>query len=175
MLLSCVVAVFPPILASFIFSLVGILVNLGWFHNLFTLCQYPHIRSLGLGHPLFMLIIYVFISVRTSGGNAGGANCVFPFIYGNNSYDTCTMLAANQLWCSTTSNYNTNPIWGYCNGKCTPINHTWYYIIVTYVVSEHFNHFLCIKICDTPRTDLCKLTFIYLRMDEYWLTSYMPK
>ncbi|XP_028559369.2 epididymal sperm-binding protein 1 [Podarcis muralis] len=43
--------------------------------------------------------------------------CVFPFIYKGKSYSLCTTSGAStgKLWCSLTSNYDTNPKWTYCN------------------------------------------------------------
>ncbi len=41
-------------------------------------------------------------------------------------------------------------------------------------VSVHFNHFYCMGICDKLSRHLSMLTYIYLNMDEYWLTSPMP-
>ncbi len=40
-------------------------------------------------------------------------------------------------------------------------------------VSVHFNHFYCTDICDKLRKDLAMLTYIYLNVDECWLTSSM--
>ncbi len=40
------------------------------------------------------------------------------------------------------------------------------------IISVHFNHF-CMWICDTVRSYLYMLTYIYLNVDECWLTSSM--
>ena len=55
----------------------------------------------------------------TSGGNAAGANCVFPFIYQGRQYWECTPkdAAGGKLWCATTSNYDLVDSWGYCQGR----------------------------------------------------------
>ncbi len=42
------------------------------------------------------------------------------------------------------------------------------------IVSVHFNHFHCMRICDKLSKHLSMLTYIYLNMDECWLTSSMP-
>ncbi|XP_016851306.1 epididymal sperm-binding protein 1 [Anolis carolinensis] len=43
--------------------------------------------------------------------------CIFPFIYKGKSYSSCTTAGAStgKLWCSLTSNYDTNPRWTYCD------------------------------------------------------------
>ncbi len=42
------------------------------------------------------------------------------------------------------------------------------------IVSVHFIHFYCTEICDKLNRDLAMLTFIYLNVDDCWLTSFMP-
>ncbi len=42
-------------------------------------------------------------------------------------------------------------------------------------VSVHFNHFYCMEICGKLRRDLAMLTYIYLDVDESWLTSSVPQ
>ena len=55
--------------------------------------------------------------VKSSGGNANQACCVFPFRYKGKSYHSCTTLNYNNRpWCSTTSNYDTDKKWGKCIG-----------------------------------------------------------
>ncbi|XP_073448050.1 uncharacterized protein [Aquarana catesbeiana] len=58
-------------------------------------------------------------SINTVGGNANGQPCVFPFIYASKSYSECTGSPGNNLWCATTSNYDTDGKWGYCSCKST--------------------------------------------------------
>ncbi len=41
-------------------------------------------------------------------------------------------------------------------------------------VSVNFNHFYCMGICDKLSRHLYMLTYIYLNVDEWWLTSSMP-
>ena len=59
------------------------------------------------------------VSVPTSGGNAGGANCVFPFIYQGQQYWECIVRPAvsDYPWCATTGNYDENGLWGNCPRK----------------------------------------------------------
>ena len=49
-------------------------------------------------------------------------NCIFPFIYKEKSYHSCTKFGYDQFWCSTDVN-NTNPNysqgkWGLCKKTC---------------------------------------------------------
>merc|ERR1712193_25117 len=58
----------------------------------------------------------------TTGGNAGGASCVFPFIGYGSSYDACTNFGKNgkvydYYWCATTSSYDQDKKWGKCPPK----------------------------------------------------------
>ncbi|KAL4601628.1 seminal plasma protein HSP-1-like [Arapaima gigas] len=45
--------------------------------------------------------------------------CVFPFQYKGLLYHSCTGVnsANGRLWCSLTSNYDQDRLWGYCLGK----------------------------------------------------------
>ncbi len=43
------------------------------------------------------------------------------------------------------------------------------------IVSVHFNHFYCKEICDKLSRDIAMLTYIYLNVDDCWLTSSMPQ
>ncbi|XP_034279017.1 epididymal sperm-binding protein 1-like isoform X1 [Pantherophis guttatus] len=42
--------------------------------------------------------------------------CVFPFIFENNLYSTCTIdgRSDGRLWCSISSNFDIEPMWVYC-------------------------------------------------------------
>jgi len=53
--------------------------------------------------------------IPTYGGNAYGANCVFPYMHNETCYTDCTEfnnLKPLELWCSTTAVYS--GVWGYC-------------------------------------------------------------
>merc|ERR1712100_241017 len=53
--------------------------------------------------------------IKTFGGNSNGVDCVFPFKFEELTYDSCIRTEIRpQLWCSTTSNYDSHPMWGYC-------------------------------------------------------------
>ncbi|XP_028648308.1 uncharacterized protein LOC114644336 [Erpetoichthys calabaricus] len=52
--------------------------------------------------------------VQTFGGTADRPECVFPFIYKNVTYNSCTKVASSQEWCSITTNYDEDKLWGYC-------------------------------------------------------------
>ena len=52
----------------------------------------------------------------TTGGNAAGAPCVFPFLYGGITYNECITKDAkwDQPWCAVTSNYDAQRLWAFC-------------------------------------------------------------
>ncbi|KAL9955436.1 hypothetical protein ACROYT_G036764 [Oculina patagonica] len=58
-------------------------------------------------------------SVRSYGGNGGGACCVFPFTYKGRLYNECTeedaeSAALSDPWCSVTDNYDRDRKRGHC-------------------------------------------------------------
>ena len=61
-----------------------------------------------------MFVDYCTSGLRSYGGNANRACCVFPFRYKGVWYDTCTKTGYTLYWCSTTSIYEGNRKWGLC-------------------------------------------------------------
>ena len=54
---------------------------------------------------------------KTTGGNARGASCKFPFnYYGKDTYECITDNNDGILWCATTYDYTNDYIWGNCAG-----------------------------------------------------------
>ena len=52
----------------------------------------------------------------TTGGNAQGAFCQFPFRYKGRAYYECIRVDNKKPWCSTTADYDTEKLWGVCAG-----------------------------------------------------------
>lgn len=52
----------------------------------------------------------------TTGGNANGAMCVFPFTYLEVTYYECTAQNNPDPWCATTADYTRDKQWGNCAG-----------------------------------------------------------
>lgn len=57
----------------------------------------------------------------TFGGNADGASCVFPFIFLEKEYNSCTTEGRSDgyRWCATTSNFDTDKKFGFCPSRDT--------------------------------------------------------
>ncbi|XP_064638154.1 zonadhesin-like [Lineus longissimus] len=54
----------------------------------------------------------------TTEGNAGGAGCVIPFLFGGKWQEDCVLGAINKKWCGTTESYDQDKKWGYCSAAC---------------------------------------------------------
>ncbi|XP_013913322.1 PREDICTED: uncharacterized protein LOC106542189 isoform X2 [Thamnophis sirtalis] len=52
--------------------------------------------------------------LQEHGGNSGGKSCVFPFVYKNQTFYTCTKVEKGRFWCATTRNYDKDLEWSYC-------------------------------------------------------------
>ena len=53
----------------------------------------------------------------TTGGNANGGSCQFPFVYKETLYYQCVSLDHKRPWCATTYNFDQDQTWGNCAGK----------------------------------------------------------
>ncbi|XP_055057931.1 epididymal sperm-binding protein 1 [Misgurnus anguillicaudatus] len=52
--------------------------------------------------------------IYTTGGNANGRPCHFPFLYKNIWYADCTKVDSDILWCAVEPDYSSKGLWGYC-------------------------------------------------------------
>ncbi|KAK1899057.1 Matrix metalloproteinase-9 [Dissostichus eleginoides] len=59
----------------------------------------------------------------TFGGNADGEKCVFPFVFLDKEYDSCTTEGRDDgyRWCATTSNFDTDVKYGFCPSRETAV------------------------------------------------------
>ncbi|XP_040009672.1 matrix metalloproteinase-9 [Xiphias gladius] len=59
----------------------------------------------------------------TFGGNANGAECVFPFVFLGNEYDSCTTEGRSDgyRWCATTDNFDKDKKYGFCPSRDTTV------------------------------------------------------
>ena len=66
--------------------------------------------------PSSLLLILILTVLYTFGGNADGAECVFPFIFQGEEYDSCTTEGRSDgyRWCATTSNFDNDKKYGFC-------------------------------------------------------------
>ncbi|XP_028391095.1 lysyl oxidase homolog 3A-like [Dendronephthya gigantea] len=57
---------------------------------------------------------YCTSGLRSHGGNANRACCVFPFRFRGVWYNTCTKTSLDKYWCSTTTIFEDDYKWGLC-------------------------------------------------------------
>ena len=72
---------------------------------------------------LIILLIYLCNFRCNSCEIKAKAPCIFPFIYKNKTYDSCTKEGSesDEFWCATKVDSNLESIgdnWGYCSGSC---------------------------------------------------------
>ena len=65
-------------------------------------------------HKTFLFSDYCTSGLRSHGGNANRACCVFPFQFRGVWHDHCTKTGYDRFWCSTTTIYEGDFKWGLC-------------------------------------------------------------
>ncbi|XP_015775212.1 PREDICTED: uncharacterized protein LOC107353382, partial [Acropora digitifera] len=85
-----------------------------------TYARYGRARNCknGKGGPWANDVYFLQGSCRTR--TTRGDCCVFPFIYRNRRYNRPTRINAKRPWCSLTSNYDKDKLFGYTGGR-TPV------------------------------------------------------
>ena len=66
-------------------------------------------------YVLYYVLLFVCVAVPTTGGNAGGQPCLFPFLYNDIYYNYCTTGGPSLTpWCATTANFDVDGLWANC-------------------------------------------------------------
>nr|XP_034991084.1 epididymal sperm-binding protein 1-like [Zootoca vivipara] len=121
-------------------------------------------------------------SLQEYGGNSGGKPCIFPFIYKNRTFYTCTDEEKGVFWCATTRNYDKDLEWSCCadirldanpKGPCVfpfTYNSTSYSACTTDGISNkkpwcsltsNYDTDLKWTYCEPSENPLCVFPFIY--------------
>jgi hypothetical protein len=54
-------------------------------------------------------------TIKTTGGNSNGADCVFPFLRNKEYHYKCIyQWSQKKYWCGTTENFDADKKYGYC-------------------------------------------------------------
>ncbi|KAJ6654849.1 hypothetical protein lerEdw1_006538 [Lerista edwardsae] len=78
---------------------------------------------------IFWLLVCIWALMPFSTAFLDFSACVFPFIYKNKTYPTCTRADSqiDMLWCATTANYDKDHKWK----KCYKISKTHHHQLLT--------------------------------------------
>ena len=57
--------------------------------------------------------------MNTEGGNGDNGCCQLPFFYKKELRHHCVVDGNSRPWCSLTTDYDSDGVWGYCAGKRT--------------------------------------------------------
>uniref|UniRef100_A0A452GJ73 Fibronectin type-II domain-containing protein n=1 Tax=Gopherus agassizii TaxID=38772 RepID=A0A452GJ73_9SAUR len=95
------------------------------------------------------------------------ASCVFPFVYKNQVYFTCTSdgESSGKLWCSTTRNYDVDKKWTYCSKR------DYDKPCVFPFIYKNFKFLTCTNLAEASGKFWCSTTDNYDR-DRQW--TYCP-
>ena len=87
------------------------------FNQIFAEACWPWIQAQQL--KIYTLILYSFDNFflhHLASTTKSSDDCVFPFKYRGKTYDKCTKVRHNQLWCSKDAVYKGR--WKNCKGLC---------------------------------------------------------
>ncbi|XP_074873909.1 epididymal sperm-binding protein 1-like [Carettochelys insculpta] len=106
------------------------------------------------------------------GGTSDNSPCVFPFIYKNQTYHSCTAVAEplGRPWCATTANYNKDRLWRFCISQAYGGSSNGQSCVFPFRYKNQL-WFSCTKAGDRMGRFSCATTHYYDR-DKLW--SYCP-